>query len=166
MINKANLPSRAVRIFILTIFVLVGVMVPAPQSKATAATCSGSSCTGLFPTTTGCGSDAVIRQYKDFIIGYVDVRYSATCKAKWARVQNKSGYDRYVAGSLWYGGANYDYNQSISSGGQIANGAQVITPMYGSDAILSTGALGCGNVITFQPTLPVSKNSSTCTLQG
>ncbi|MFF3602329.1 DUF2690 domain-containing protein [Streptomyces sp. NPDC002463] len=90
------------------------------SSPASAATsCYGSSCTGLDPSTTVCQSDARTVRTSDW---GVELRYSPTCRAAWARktsgasadtvirVSNTNGESR----SVYYGGYGTVYTAMVN----------------------------------------------------
>lgn len=65
------------------------VTVAATQQASVAASCRGRSCTGKNPQTTGCEKDArTIDRVRPGGGGpRVELRYSPTCRAAWARIQ-------------------------------------------------------------------------------
>jgi hypothetical protein len=131
--------------------------------------CHGSGCTGLNPSTMGCGTDAVRSGSRKILNdggnnqSYVETRKSAACDAKWARAYNISGGNRYAAASIRYGCANYCYNQSVSTSGLIASSATVgiYTPMVG---LVPTPTRSCGRVSTSGPiAIPLAVSDGQCT---
>ncbi|MFF9848846.1 DUF2690 domain-containing protein [Streptomyces litmocidini] len=80
------------------------------SSPASAATsCYGPSCTGLDPSTTVCQSDARTVRTGDW---GVELRYSPTCRAAWARKTSGASFDTDIrvsnsqgdSRSVYYGG--------------------------------------------------------------
>lgn len=57
-------------------------------SPASAATCFAGSCTGLSPETTGCAADAFTPRSHRAEGRLIELRYSPTCRAAWARISN------------------------------------------------------------------------------
>jgi hypothetical protein len=160
---KYSRVGKAVRILLYASLFLLNVAIPfgvSPQSTAIAAGCSGSGCTGLNPSTMGCGTGALTGPYTSSGGALIENRYNTTCDAEWERTTNQSGSSRYAAGSIRYGCANYCYDQSVSSPSAIANGQAVYTPMMGPDG--STSAINCGKVSTTGPiATPVTVNCTT-----
>lgn len=78
-------------LFALTLFVVGGVaLISAPDAHAAAlATCSGTGCDGLDPSTTGCDVNATtpastgLRQGVD--LSYIQMRWGPGCKTNWTR---------------------------------------------------------------------------------
>jgi hypothetical protein len=130
-----------------------------------AASCYKTTCENLNPQTMGCGDDAVRSGSRKFLsdtYSYVETRYSAVCDTKWVRTTNLSGGNRYAAGSLRYGCANYCYDKSISSPDKISNNSVVYSMMaaYGND----TPTRSCGAVENSGPiSIPISVNNNICT---
>lgn len=106
------------------------------------AACSGSGCHGLNPQTRGCGNDAQSGEYKFFIDGYVEHRFSQECDAEWAQASNQVSSIQYVAASIRYGGSNYGHSLSVSSPSRIGIGQTVYTAMLGP----RTFSRACGRV--------------------
>lgn len=66
---------------------LAGLVLAAPSAHA--ASCYAGSCYLKNPNSTGCNSDAVTARSKTASDGtVVELRYSATCRAAWARIRN------------------------------------------------------------------------------
>lgn len=83
--------------------VLSGFGLAATPGVAAAATCSGSSCNGQSPETTGCAASATTLQtvYIRYngagaAIGKVELRSSSTCKTRWSRVTSFEGTERVI----------------------------------------------------------------------
>lgn len=55
------------------------------------ALCSGSGCNGDDPHDSGCDLDAVTLATRSFSNGKLELRYSNTCKTKWAKVTRNDG---------------------------------------------------------------------------
>ncbi|MFI2608240.1 DUF2690 domain-containing protein [Kitasatospora sp. NPDC018619] len=71
-----------------------------PTARATPnASCYGSSCYHKDPSSTGCGNDAITAKSARAADGaLVELRYSATCRAAWARISNAPvGAEAYVS---------------------------------------------------------------------
>ena len=137
------------------------------RSTTAYALCFNTSCEGLNPATLGCGADGVTSGSVKVLSdggnnqSFVETRKSNACDAKWARTTNKSGGNRYAAGSLRYGCTNYCNNQSISSPGTIANNTTVYTMMH---AYVATPTRSCGVVSVSGPIgIPISISSTRCT---
>ena len=59
------------------------------HSKVTpAATCYGSSCTGLYPDGTSCANDAQTVRSTTLSGRLIELRYSPSCRAAWGRISN------------------------------------------------------------------------------
>jgi len=131
-----------------------------PESVVFAVGCTGHACDGYNPATMGCGSDATTGRSKDLVIGVAEHRISAACDAKWERTRLTSGGDRYAAGSIRFGCANYCYHHSVSSPEKISAGEQVYTPMEG-DQNVPTRA--CGKLLVGGPIpIPIPVSDSYC----
>jgi hypothetical protein len=83
------------RRIIVTIGILCLFVAATPISAASAAAppCHGTSCNGRDPQTTGCGRDARTLEDVEDTGGWVtlELRYSPSCYAAWARVTNFRG---------------------------------------------------------------------------
>lgn len=55
------------------------------------ALCSGVACNGVDPNVTGCDVGASTLATKTFAQGKLELRYSSTCKTKWAKVTRNDG---------------------------------------------------------------------------
>jgi len=121
--------------------------------------CTGHQFDGYNPETMGCGSDATTGRSKDLVIGFAEHRISANCDAKWERTRLTTG-TRYAAGSIRFGGANYDYHHSVSSPYTIRSGQTVYTPMEG-DQDMPTRA--CGKLLVAGPiSIPIPVSDAYC----
>ncbi|MFD8974182.1 DUF2690 domain-containing protein [Streptomyces sp. NPDC059593] len=88
----------------------------APASAATS--CYGSGCTGLDPAATVCQSDA--RTVRTAAWG-VELRYSPTCRAAWARKTSGASFDtvirvhnsRGASAGVYYGGNGTAYTAMV-----------------------------------------------------
>ena len=88
------------RLFIvIAVLVGLGILGMVLVSTADAATCSGTSCNDTDPSYTGCsnGSYSLTSRYIyrynvdkriNETVARIDLRYSPSCKTKWARIQN------------------------------------------------------------------------------
>jgi hypothetical protein len=72
---------------------------PENDGEVFRASCSGNGCNGIDPSTTACPNDAFTAQTRSIYrntdnkyIGYVELRWSPTCKTNWARVTRTDGY--------------------------------------------------------------------------
>lgn len=152
--------------FVFALFLAIGFLAPWNPSIALAAVlCKGEgtatlpSCTGKFAGYQGCTStNASDPSYIVSGGAKIEKRQSNDCDAKWTRVTNVSGQTRYIAASTKYGCSNYCSNQSIQSGGAVANGAQVYTPMKG---LTPTPTLHCGASSLSIMSLPVGGSAPT-----
>jgi hypothetical protein len=85
---------RRVAIAGIAVLLAIPLTVLGASSRAYAAGCVGSSCTGLSAETEGCSADAITAETAYIYDvndssqedGYVQLRYSATCRATWAKV--------------------------------------------------------------------------------
>ncbi|MFH9983394.1 DUF2690 domain-containing protein [Streptomyces sp. NPDC017179] len=68
--------------------VATGVALAPTAQAAPTAGCSGSRCKGLEPTAQGCASDAYTVTSVSTSQGLVELRYSPSCRANWARISN------------------------------------------------------------------------------
>lgn len=84
---------------------LAGALMAAPAAHA-AGGCYGASCNGLDPAAEGCSGDAYTAASVSTPQGFVELRYSRSCNANWARISNSS------AGTWFYAqDCNNGYNQ-------------------------------------------------------
>lgn len=127
---------------------------PHTGDEAQAASCYGSTCTGYYAPAMGCTASGGSGYL--FVGGlYVEQRYASNCNSEWERTTNGSDGNRYAAGSIRYGCANYCYHQSVSSPAAIASGQVVYTPMKGPAS--TTPTLSCGKISTSGPiSVPVT----------
>jgi hypothetical protein len=145
---------------VFSVFLAIGFLMPwSPSDVLAAVSCYGEgtstlpSCTGKFAGYQGCTStNASDPNYWIYNGAKIERRQSNDCNAKWTRITNVSGSARYTAGSTNYGCSAYCYNQSVQSGGAIANGALVYTPMKG---LTGTPVLSCGATSTSIMSLPI-----------
>ena len=101
---------------IIVLLMLVSILFSFFGIKTTlAASCYGESCEGLNPNTMGCSAITSAYKYVDNNAGYVEIRESSDCNAKWARTTNKYNGYLYIASTLYYGGSNYDYAKHVYS---------------------------------------------------
>jgi hypothetical protein len=125
------------------------------NDAAAKAGCSGSSCEGYDPNSKGCGSDAYTVASKYLYsgstqVGLVELRYSPSCNANWARVSryqgsvsyplkaeavgNPSGYQAtQLSGSYSVYSNMIDGNKSVAACGMVCmnNGSPSCTSGYG-----------------------------------
>lgn len=88
-----------------------------PASAATS--CYGSSCTGLDPATTVCQTDARTVRTADW---GVELRYSPTCRAAWARKTSGASFDTVIrvhnsqgaSAGVYYGGNGTAYTAMVN----------------------------------------------------
>ncbi|MFB7592619.1 DUF2690 domain-containing protein [Streptomyces sp. NPDC056169] len=81
--------------------------------------CQGSGCAGLDPATTVCQSDARTVRTADW---GVELRYSPTCRAAWARKTSGASFDTVIrvhnsqgaSESVYYGGNGTAYTAMVS----------------------------------------------------
>lgn len=156
--------SKQVLIFVFALFLAIGFLAPwEPHTVLAAISCWGEgrtsptalpSCTGKFAPAMGCtATNASDPNYWTSGGAKLERRQSNNCNARWTRATNVSGFTRYTAASSNYGCASYNCgNQSIQSGGAIANNLQVYTPMKG---LTGTPILSCGSTSTSAMSLPI-----------
>ncbi|MGW2863243.1 DUF2690 domain-containing protein [Streptomyces sp. SDr-06] len=104
-----------------------GVVAAAPASAATS--CYGSSCNGLDPNKTTCANDAKTVEVGNGS-GNIQLRYSPSCRAAWARLQTSRGPgsievnndrgDRYTASVPRSGSVNV-YTRMVNDKGITSN---------------------------------------------
>lgn len=87
--STSGRPRRTARIgWALTASCLaVAAAVVAPAGQASAAVCDGVSCNGLDPNQAGCAADAI--EAVPYVVDHgiaLELRYSPSCRAKWARI--------------------------------------------------------------------------------
>ncbi|WP_329275940.1 DUF2690 domain-containing protein [Streptomyces sp. NBC_00691] len=104
-----------------------------PASAATS--CYASSCEGLDPSTTVCQNDAKTVATTDY--PGVELRYSPTCRAAWARYSRGAAFSMNVTVERWNGSTGTERYRTYYSG----NGAGVWTRMV-NDAGLQARACG------------------------
>ena len=160
--------SRIVKVAVIVIALTLSFLLPFPAPRARAASCYGSTCTGLYAGS-GTGYQATastIYYYYGSAKWQGRISGSSNCNACWTKVWNNGSVNAYVAGSTRYGCANYCYAQSVESGGpppnsqKIGPGYAVYTPMVGPwDSIwmLPCGDVNSGSMIT----LPVGGSNPT-----
>jgi hypothetical protein len=148
--------GRTVKTVVLAIALALSFLLPLPTPRAEAASCYGSSCTGLYPgDATGCQASSSTSYYYNGSAkwhGRISGLQpgSDRCNAGWTRVFNNGTVYAYVAGSTRYGGNNYGNHQSEESGGpppdsdKIAPGQLIYTRMVGPWN--TTWLLPCGRV--------------------
>lgn len=111
-------------------------------SQANAATsCYSWSCDGLVAASTTCVSDAYVAEWANIyeygtIIGYIELKYSPSCRSTWARVISDLGY-----GSFAEVQSNYSSDISKSCFGSGPAGTGCNTDMIG-DAGTTSYAIG------------------------
>jgi hypothetical protein len=110
-----------------------------PVIPAFAATCSGSTCTGKNPSSTGCANDAITARSTSVDGIAVELRYSPTCRAAWGRIRFGANPDR----------VKVENNIGQSYTATISSGNDVYTLMVNDAGIV---ARACGtNVRSFAP---------------
>ncbi|MFE1553222.1 DUF2690 domain-containing protein [Streptomyces sp. NPDC058718] len=100
----------------------------APASAATS--CYASQCHGLDPSTTVCQNDA--RTVRTAAWG-VELRYSPTCRAAWARKTSGASFDTVIrvhnsqgaSASVYYGGNGTAYTAMVDDKGILAWACEV-----------------------------------------
>lgn len=90
------------------VFALLGVLAPAASAKTAAAPCWGTTCNGLDPQSSGCAAGARTLEDVPDTGGWVtlELRYSPTCYAVWARITNFRGVSG-VAKVIGYSGGQF-----------------------------------------------------------
>jgi len=159
--------ERALRVVLCAIVFMLVLWLPLGAPAVKAATCYGSTCTGLFAGTgTGCSATSGTVFYFNGSAKYEGrISNTSNCNAGWTRVYNNGAVSAYVAGSTRYGCANYCYNQSIESGGsppysqKILPGDYVFTAMVGPWNI--TWLIPCGAVNSNMISLPLGNPDPT-----
>lgn len=143
------------------LILILGLWMPqTPESVVSAVGCTGFSCDGLNPSTMGCGSDATTGTRIVFTNGVAEHRKSTACDAKWERTRLTSGANKYAAGSIRFGCANYCYAYSVSSPAKISSGEQVYTPMAGN---LDMPTRACGKLLDDGPIfVPIPISATYC----
>ncbi|MFB7619383.1 DUF2690 domain-containing protein [Kitasatospora sp. NPDC056181] len=102
----SSLRRRAATVFAATTLAVAGGLTLAPAASA-ASSCYASSCTGLDPASTTCQYDAYTARYGTVAGRGIELRYSPSCRAVWARsvagifgdkldVQNSNGTYRWT----------------------------------------------------------------------
>lgn len=158
--------NKTAGIFLCLTLMLLGLWIPFPRSGLSSVTaaplCTGHGCDGYNPESMGCGADAQSGTYKSLGsgLGIAQHRSSTACDAKWERTINQSGINKYAAGSLRYGCANYCYDRSVRSSAKISSSEQVYTPMEGDTSIPSRA---CGRIEDSGPiSIPVPVYDTYC----
>ncbi|MER5645085.1 DUF2690 domain-containing protein [Streptosporangium sp. NPDC002524] len=90
------------------VIALLSALAPAASAKTTGLLCRGTQCNGVDPQTSGCGNDARTLETVEDTGGWVilELRYSPTCYAVWARVNNFRGVSG-VAKIIGYSGGQF-----------------------------------------------------------
>ena len=135
-----------VRMLLILTLIFTGLGIRSAPAAA-AGLCSGSSCLGLNPATMQCpATRAGTLKILPDLASTVETRKSGTsdCNAKWTRVYNLSGSNKWVAADLKCG-TNYISCQFQASGSKIASSSTVgiFTPMQ---PFVSTSTRSCGVV--------------------
>ncbi|MGW7446643.1 DUF2690 domain-containing protein [Kitasatospora sp. NPDC054795] len=103
----------------------------AATSRVTAG-CYGSSCNGLDPVDMGCSPDAYTVESVASTLGTIELRYSPSCRANWARISGASnGQEFYVYNESrvvwWHAIGSTGYGDMVDGSGKaracIATGA-------------------------------------------
>lgn len=109
-------------IFLLTPLLITTVL----QKPALSSECSGNSCTGKDPEKMGCAKDqqlvdeVLLKNGKGEQVGFIDLKYSPTCKAYWAKLVNEKFWAPMSVSIFHYKDGNWAANpvttQSNSGG--------------------------------------------------
>lgn len=120
------------------------------------ATCSGPSCNGLNPHTTGCDEVASTWEAISIANGRVELRFSWICDTLWARTRNLSGW-HYAQSTLAYYAFWEGYNYAwyyTNSPAKIGPGSSVYTRMR-YDPVPDPYWNACGRLTSFYIGYPV-----------
>ena len=137
--------------------------------QAMAAGCSGLTCENLNPATMGCTAftDGPVKELPydgNRRRGTVETRKSTNCNARWARVYNRSGLNRYAAGTIHCGtGGSIFPCRSVSSPGPIASSSTVGIFTNMTSGVTASGGSknfkSCGSVQASGPiSIPISQH--------
>ncbi|MFC9706500.1 DUF2690 domain-containing protein [Streptomyces sp. NPDC056943] len=93
-------------------------LISGASPAAAATSCYGSGCTGLDPSTTVCQNDARTVRTADW---GVELRYSPTCRAAWARKTSGASFDTVIrvhnsqgaSEGVYYGGNGTAYTAMV-----------------------------------------------------
>ena len=128
---------------------LGGAALAVPTASAAAPSCYNDGCYGLDPKATGCAADAftVASQGVSGDRGMLQIRYSKTCRAFWARYTAPNGPSAYISGALdgyvITGGRVTIWHEGLPSEGQAGfnpiPGGSTWTKMVISDVQACTG---------------------------
>lgn len=108
-------PARArTRLAVVAALLVALAMIVVAAPPALAASCYASSCTGKHPISTGCSADAITAKQNSGAGMTVQLRYSRTCRAAWARVFGDPVNSWFVRNNLYQYGylvpyTNYSY---------------------------------------------------------
>lgn len=91
------------------IFLLAPLLVTVVPQKPAIAGCSGESCAGQDPEKMGCAKDqklvdeVLLKNSTGERVGFIDLKYSPTCKAYWAKLVNEKFW-----APMWVSLSHYD----------------------------------------------------------
>jgi hypothetical protein len=131
------------------------------------ASCSGVNCAGADPQAQGCASGATtVASIVDLSTtglsypGLLELRYSGSCKAEWARVTNHGCCWWYMGATAW---SYENYSYSYSGGGSPYE--LIYTPMVShvTESGANNPGKACGKVWGSSVAVPILKNSGLCT---
>ncbi|MFF1906449.1 DUF2690 domain-containing protein [Kitasatospora sp. NPDC058218] len=103
---------------------LTGLAAPTASAATTQVTagCYGYSCNGQDPVDMGCNTDAYTVESVDSAKGKIELRYSSSCRANWARISGTS-----VGQNFWVQNTNGNIHGWIATGstgfGNMVNGS-------------------------------------------
>lgn len=123
--------SSVFGILLIPIVLMLAMSVRSPAQRVYAATCSGSGCEGLNPSTTQCDVSATSTTYTYFSGGRTDMRKSASatnCNTKWVKT-SVGGDWLYAAATIKWGTCGSSC-YSVSSPGQLRTDQVVYTAMH------------------------------------
>lgn len=151
--------GRSITIFLITLlFSLMLFQTPVYAKPPEAMLfCYASGCNGQYAPSAGCDSNVFNRSYKYITNGYVEMRQSVNCYARWTRVRNDYP-NNWLAATIYFQ-PSLPSNYSLKSGGPLASGQTIYTVMAGAD--VDNRSCGMSNVTVG---IPVANNSTYCTV--
>jgi len=146
----------------------VGIGALASAPSAMAVSCWGHWCSGQDPMATGCGADARTIAYRDDIVGArLELRWSPTCKAGWARWhQYPRGWNMGTVPYVIRTVQDTGYTQTLDLGvGGVDDNETVWSPMVYSPkhGIKAEALVSCGDMTLFSTAMDCAMNGKIST---
>ncbi|MFD4910156.1 DUF2690 domain-containing protein [Kitasatospora purpeofusca] len=121
--------NRTVRVLVglATAATALGGLAAPSASAATpqvTAGCYGASCHGMDPVDAGCSADAYTVESRDSAEGTIELRYSPSCRANWARIYDASNGQQFWAENAsrvvwWKAIGSTGYSDMVDGSGKV-----------------------------------------------